>query len=284
MSINIANIKTLRNNTGAGFADCKKALEDSNNNIDLATKQLKKMGIATAEKRSGRSTGEGSIFVNIQGNKAVLLELMCETDFVAKNEDFQKLGNILANDVLSQNPATGNFTPTKSMISKIQNLVAIIKENMKINRIFVIEKTDNEVFASYTHKIPARLGTVIALSSDSKNALETKEIKEFVFACALHAVARKPLFIDKEHIDSDYKTEQMSIINSQVAQMGKPEKIAVGIAQGKWNKHTTEICFTLQPWVHNDKSSAEQELSLISKNLGTKLAISNFVVFTLGEE
>ena len=100
---NMQDVKTLRSKTGAGFADCKKALEESNNDMDAAIKMLKEMGMAMAEKRSGRATGEGSVFIKILDNKAVLLELLCETDFVARNEEFQKLGNDLCTIVLEKN-------------------------------------------------------------------------------------------------------------------------------------------------------------------------------------
>lgn len=277
---NIKDIKTLRNKTGAGFADCKKALEESNNDIEAAIKRLKEMGKAAAEKRSDRTTSEGSIFAEARGNKAVLLELLCETDFVARNEEFQKLGKDIINDVFEKNLNEED----ESILNRIQEVIGKIKENMTLGRLKVIEKSDNEIFSTYTHGIPARLGAVVCLKSDNTSILKAKEIVTFAFNCALHSVARTPLFLSQETISESYKSEQMDIINTQVTQMGKPENVAQGIALGKWNKHTTEICFLLQPWVHDEKTTAKKELEALSKSVGSEISLSNFEIFILGLE
>ena len=136
MAVNMSDVKTLRNKTGAGFADCKIALEKSNNDIDAAIKLLKEMGVAAAEKRAGRTTSEGSIFVGSTQNTAVLLEISCETDFVARNEAFQKLGKDLVQYTLDNNISTIDDT----IQSKVQETIATIKENMECKRIQVIKK------------------------------------------------------------------------------------------------------------------------------------------------
>ena len=277
---NIQDIKILRGKTGAGFADCKKALEESNNDIDAAIKVLKEMGMAMAEKRSGRATGEGSVFIKTLDNKAVLLELLCETDFVARNEEFQKLGNDLCTIVLEQNLTEKNA----EMQEMSQTLIGTIKENMEIKTIRVIEKTDSEIFARYTHGLPARLGAIVVMQSSADDSSKKESVEKFAFNCTLHAVAKLPVFLNPESITESYKTEQMEIITKQVKALEKPPQVEEGIIKGKWNKHTTEICFTLQAWVHDEKSTVEKEIHTLSKQLGIDISINNFIAFSLGAE
>lgn len=280
MKTQITDIKTLRNKTGAGFADCKKALEESNNDIEAAIKILKEMGKAAAEKRAGRPTSEGSIFIAEQGNKVAILELSCETDFVARNEDFQKLGHTLSQTALNH----GSDTINDIIKEKIQDTIATIKENIELKRMEIVEKSDDELFATYTHGTPAKLASVVVMKTENPDALQSETVKTLAFNCALHVVARLPLFLNTHTIDEQYKNDQLDIIRKQVAQLGKPEKVAEGIIQGKWKKHTSEICLVLQPWVHDEKSTAQDEITKVSKEVGADIQIANFLVFVLGNE
>lgn len=273
---NMEAIKTLRNKTGAGFADCKKALEEAGEDIEGAIKILKEMGKAAAAKRADRATGEGSLFIAIKDNTATILELLCETDFVARNDEFQALGKQLANMVIEQNLREKN----DEMQGMVSELVGKIKENMEINRIIVLNKKDDEIFSSYTHNVPARLASIVVLQSSAQN----EQVEKFAFNCALHCVAKIPLFLDPESISEEYKNEQMQLIHKEVAELDKPEHIAQGIADGKWKKHTTEICLTLQSWAHDDKSTTEKEINALAKEIGGTVKITNFAVTVLGAE
>lgn len=275
MTVAMQDIKKLRAHTGAGFAACKEALEKSSNNFDEAVTYLKKIGAAEVAKRRGRTTSEGSIFARIEGNKAVLLELCCETDFVARNKSFLALGEELLTHIL-QKEITELSAELKE---KVEACAATIKENMEIRRFTVIEKKSSEIFASYLHGTPARLGTVVTLEG-----LSSEKTAKFAHNAALHAAAKLPLFLNEESVDSKYKESQMQIFREQARQLGKPEAITEKIAEGKWKKLLTEICFLAQPWVFDEKSTTTRELEKVQKETGAALAISAFTIYSLGSE
>ena len=277
MSVSMEDIKKLRAKTGAGFAICKEALEKHNSNFDEAVTHLQKMGQAEVAKRRGRSTSEGSIFTKIEGNFAVILELSCETDFVARNQDFVALGNDLINTILEQ-----KLTDiTEELKTRVEKTIATIKENMELRRFKVIEKKDSEIFAHYTHGSPAKLGTIVVLSVKDGDA-NSEIIKKFAHNTALHVVAKLPLFLDTESIDETYKNSQLDIFKEQAAQTGKTGDIAEKIIMGKWHKLLTEICFVQQAWVFDEKSTVTKELEKIQKESGATITISHFLVYALG--
>lgn len=279
MSASMNDIKNLRNKTGAGFADCKKALDQSGGDMAQAEKLLKEMGLAAATKRVGRQTGEGSIFTDANEKGGAILELRCETDFVARNDEFQALGHSLLADILNSPSAPSQ----EAMQEKVTALIGTIKENMDIKRFELLQKKNNEIVACYTHGKPGRLGAVVLVSAQTL-APHEERLRAFAHHCALHAVARVPLYLSPETVDAAYKNMQMEIFTAQVAQMGKPAEVAKGIIEGKWKKHLDEICFLLQPWVHDEKSTPQKEIEKLSKELGTPVSISNYRVYILGDE
>ncbi len=279
MSVSMEDIKKLRAKTGAGFAICKEALEKHNNNFDEAVTHLQKIGMAEVAKRRGRSTSEGSIFTKIEGNIAVILELSCETDFVARNKDFVALGNDLATTILEKKPSS----ITDELRSKVERTIATIKENMELRRFQIIEKKESEIFAHYTHGAPAKLGTIVILSVENGDA-NTELIKKFAHNTALHAVAKLPLFLTKDSVDETYKNSQLEIFREQAAQTGKSGDIAEKIVMGKWNKLLNEVCFIQQPWVFDEKSTVAKELETIQKESGATITISQFLIYTLGSD
>ncbi len=280
MTTLINDIKILRKKTNAGFSDCKKAIEKANGDIEKAEKILKEMGLANAAKRGDRITGEGSIFVKTSSTHAAILELACETDFVARNNNFQVLGNAIIDDFL----IAQSDKITEEIKIKITDLIGTIKENMEIKRVKIFEKKENEICAVYAHGKPARLGAIVMLSSTAPSLLSNEKVAKFAHNCALHAVARTPLFLDPQAITDTYKNTQIDIFTTQVNKMEKPENITQGIIQGKWKKHLKEICFMLQPWVHDEKTTPATEIHSLSEELGVKFSITSFAVFVLGEE
>ncbi len=280
MSVNMSDVKKLRNKTGAGFADCKKALEKANNNFEEAEKVLKEMGLAVVAKRGGRQTGEGSIFVDTSETHGAILELRCETDFVARNEEFQALGHSVLRDILENELEQ----VSDELKAKVTDLIATIKENMEIQRFTLVAKQKNEVIAHYVHGKPGRLGAIVRVAVEDASLVNNEKFRNFAHALALHAVARTPLYLSPESVDEAYKNAQMELFKTQVDKMGKPENIAAGIVQGKWKKHLDEVCFLLQPWVHDEKTTVSKELQQVSQDIQSQVSISEYHVFVLGDD
>ncbi len=280
MAITAADVKKLRDKTGAGMMDCKNALTEAEGDFAKAERILKELGKAAAAKRSGRATNEGRIFAHTQGNSGVLLELACETDFVARNETFVELGNALTREVLERNLAA----PDEQLESKVKDTISTIKENMSLRRFSRIDKEDNEIFASYIHGDSGRLGGIVKVKADDPAALEREDVQNFAFDCALHVVAFRPAYLSGDTIEPDYIAEQKEIFMQQAKNLGKPEKVLEGIVQGKLRKHLAEICFVDQGFVKDEKKSVGAVAKEISKEAGSSVTVNGFLVYAVGEE
>jgi len=272
------DIKKLREQTGAGMMDCKTALKEAEGNLDKAVKILKEKGLAAAAKRSTRATEEGKIFTKITSGKAVILELSCETDFVARNENFLKLGESLVEAVI----ASGATAITEDLSNMVKEAVGKLKENMELKKLKVLDIADDEYVVDYIHGI-GNIGTLIKLKSDSKDVLASDAVKEFAFDSALHVAAFNPVALSPEAIDPAYIKEQEEIFTKQAESLDKPEKVIQGIIKGKLSKHMSEICFLNQPFVKDDKKKVAQVLADTAKAAGGKLDITEYVYFRVGE-
>ena len=280
MAITAADVKKLRDKTGAGMMDCKNALTEAEGDFAKAERILKELGKAAAAKRSGRATNEGRIFAHTAGNSGVLLELACETDFVARNETFVALGNSLVQEVLERDLKT----PDEQLETRVKDTISTIKENMSLRRFERIEKSDNEIFASYIHGDSGRLGGIVTIRAEDPAALERQDVKDFAFDCALHVVAFRPISLSEETVDTAYMTEQKEIFMQQAKNLGKPEKVLDGIVQGKLRKHLAEICFVDQGFVKDEKKRVGDVAKEISKAAGTTISVSGFLVYAVGED
>ncbi len=278
--IKAADVKKLREKTGAGLMDCKKALTEAGGDFAAAEKHLKELGLAAAAKKSGRATNEGRVFTRIEGNKAVILELSCETDFVARNETFIKLGEDICGYIIEQ-----GLTETDSQMDKmVQETISTIKENMGIRRFKLLEKKDNEVFVDYIHGESGNIGVIVQIGADPASALEEEAVKQFSFDVALHVAAFNPQFLSPDTVDQSYLREQEEIFLTQAKNMGKPEKVIQGIVQGKLKKHLSEICLTNQPFVKDDKKSLSQVSEEVGKATGAKVSVVDFTYYSVGQE
>ncbi len=280
MAITAADVKKLREKTGAGMMDCKKALQEADGDFAKAERILKELGKAAAAKRSGRATNEGRVFVAIDGNKAAILEMACETDFVARNETFVALGNEIVADVLSR----GLSEADESLNAKVQDAISTIKENMSIRRFAILEKGSSEIFSSYIHGDSGRMGGIVKVQAADAAALEKPEVQDFAFDLALHVVAFRPLYLSADKVDDGYKKEQEEIFLKQAENLGKPEKVLQGIVQGKLKKHFAEICFTDQGFVKDEKKSVSAVTREVANSVGTELSITGYIVYAVGEE
>jgi elongation factor Ts len=279
VTIKASDVKKLREKTGAGMLDCKKALVETDGNFQQAEKKLKELGLAAAAKRSGRATNNGRVSTKITSDRAGILEIACETDFVARNKDFIALGDALLSTVFEKNKTEID----EELENMVKDLISTIKENMTIKRFSVLDLAENEIASDYIHG-EGVLGVLVKMKAENPAVLETEAVKEFLFNCALHIAAFSPLYLSSELVDAEYLEEQKDIFTKQVAAMDKPANVVENIVKGKINKHFSEICFLQQPFVKDDKSSVSQVLAALSKEVGTKLEITDYRYFKVGEE
>ena len=281
MAISAADVKKLRDITGAGMMDCKKALSEADGDFAKAEKILKEMGLAAVAKRQDRATENGRVFVKTGNGKAVILSLSCETDFVAKNADFAKLGDDLCSVILEK----GYTEINDELTGMVEALIAIIKENMHLVKFNVVDIASDEYASTYVHGDGA-VSVLVVLKSDKPEIFSDAEVAEFSHNLALHAAAYKPQFLSDKVVDAAYQEEQLSIFRKQVEGdeklMSKPEQVREGIVRGKLSKLYKEVCFLDQPFVKDDTKSVQQMLGEVGKAHGAKLDIVSYYVYQAG--
>ena len=277
MEIKAADVKVLRDKTGAGMMECKKALVEAEGDFAAAEKILKEKGLAAVEKRSGRDTSEGIIAIRNEGGHVVMIEFTCETDFVAKNADFVSV----ANDILNTAFDKGLTEVTEELSGKMLELATRVRENMGIGRFFAYTAAPDEYISKYVHS-DKKTGVVIVLKADKPECFSSKEVQDFAYDCCLHVAAFTPLYTDRGSVDQKYIDEQTEIFTAQTEALDKPEKVKAGIVQGKLNKHLSEICFMEQAFVKDDKVSVAKKMEEVGKAAGAKLSLSKLVLFQLG--
>jgi elongation factor Ts len=282
--ISAAEVKKLREKTGAGMMECKNALVSTEGDFAKAEKLLKEKGLAALEKRSGRATNEGKIFVKTKsdGSASVLVELLSETDFVARNPEFIELGGIIADKALEK----GIGEVTDELSGMVTDLATKIRENMGIKRICLVKASPNEYLTQYIHG-DGKIGIVVKCESDKPEIFKDEEVKSFVFSLALHIAAFNPAAIDRSKIDSAWLKEQEEIFRVQMEKdeklKGKPDKVLVGILQGKVNKHLSEICLMEQGYVKDEKITVAKAIEECAKKAGAKLAVNDYVYYKVGQ-
>jgi elongation factor Ts len=279
VEIKAADVKRLRDKTGAGMLDCKKALNEANGDFAEAEKKLKEMGLAAAAKRSGRATNEGRIFTRVGEKKAAILELACETDFVARNADFIELGKNLLETIIEKDLEEVN----DELNEMVKDTISTIKENMTLKRFRTLEIGGNELVSEYVHGEGA-IGVLVKIKADSAETLAKEQVKQFAFDTALHIAAFNPLYLDQDSVDDQYRKDQESIFRKQAESLGKPEKVMEGIIKGKLNKHFSEICLLDQGFVKEEKTSVAKVMKNIAKEVGGELSITDFAYFRVGED
>ena len=277
MAITAADVKALREKTGAGMMECKKALEESNGDMAAAEKALKEKGLAAMAKRSERATSEGRLFIRQDGNKVAVIELTCETDFVAKNADFIKVGEQMLDVTL----AKGYTKVEAEHESILEPLKVSIRENMKIAKVEVIDVPATASAAFYVHS-DFKTGAVVVVDGSTSDA-----VKAFAKDCCLHIAAFTPAYTSKKDVPESYVAEQKEIFKAQMDQdekmAGKPDNVKEGILQGKVNKHLAEICFEDQMFVKDDKKTVAAKLAETGKAVGATLTFATSKLFVLGK-
>ncbi len=289
-TITAKDVAALRQRTGAGMMDCKKALEESAGDIDAAVEWLRKRGIAKAEKRADRSTSEGLIGAELRDGGAfgVLVELGCETDFVARNDDF---GAVLA--TLVEQMATSGATDTASFLASTMNGQSVDEfvklaagktgEAVQVRRVARVEAGANGTVGMYRHH-NGKLAALVALSAGSADAGQHESATEAAKFIAEHVAAAAPLAVDREGVPADKLESEQRIAEEQARQTGKPEAMIEKIAKGKVESFLKEVTLLPQPWVRDGGKTIAELLKEHGKTAGGELSVTRFVRFQLGVE
>ena len=255
MAITAQLVKELRQKTGAGMMDCKKALTETDGDIDKAIDLLREKGIAKAAKKADRIAAEGLTLIKTDGNTGVILEVNSETDFVAKNEGFQSLLNELADHLLAAKPATIEEAHASKMENgstveeHITSAIAKIGEKITLRRFSVITKEDNAAFGSYLH-MGGRIGVLAVLNGTTDEEL-ARDI-------AMHAAAVNPKYISRDQVSEEEANREREVLTQQALQEGKPENIVAKMVEGRLNKFFEEICLLDQAFVKNPDEKVKQ--------------------------
>ena len=291
MAITAGMVKELREMTGAGMMDCKKALTATDGDMDKAVEFLREKGLATAQKKASRVAAEGlcKTLVSEDEKSAVVVEVNSETDFVAKNEKFQEYVAQVAEAAMETSAATTEeflaqpwkFDTTKTVQEALAGQVAVIGENLQIRR-FAKVSEENGFIASYTH-MGGKIGVLVDVETDVIN----DAVKEMAKNVAMQAAALKPLYTNRNEVSQEYIDHEKEIL-TVAAKNEKPdanEKIINGMVMGRINKELKEICLLDQVYVkaEDGKQSVAKYVEEVAKANGAKIAIKSFVRFETGE-
>ena len=293
MAVTAAMVKELREMTGAGMMDCKKALSATDGDMDKAIEFLREKGLAGAQKKAGRIAAEGIVdtLVAEDGKSAVIVEVNAETDFVAKNEKFRDYVKEVATQALTTTAADMDaffaepWINDKSLTVKEQlsSMISIIGENMNIRR-FQQMKEENGVIVSYIHA-GGKIGVLVDVVTDVVN----DEVKEMAKNVAMQVAALRPLYTSSKEVDADYIAKEKEILLAQIKndpkEAAKPEKVIQGMIQGRINKELKEIVLLDQTYVkaEDGKQSVGKYVEEVAKKLGAKITVKGFVRFETGE-
>jgi elongation factor Ts len=273
MQITAATVKELRELTGAGMMDCKKALEETQGNIEAAIENMRKSGIAKAAKKSGRIAAEGQIVLRSQGGKAVIVEINCETDFVAKDENFVRFSSGVADTILATAPASIealNALPLaggvagQTVEAARTELVAKIGENISIRR-FVLQNNKGTA-GLYLHGV--RIGVLVDMTGGSE---------ELARDVAMHIAASKPVCIDADEVPQQLLDQEKAVYISQAQESGKPAEIIEKMVSGRISKFLKEITLLGQPFVKDPDTTVEKLLK------SSNAVVNSFVRYEVGE-
>jgi elongation factor Ts len=288
MSISAAQVKQLRDMTGAGMMDCKAALAETNGDMEAAVDWLRKKGIAKADKKAGRTAAEGLVGVASDANAAVVVEVNSETDFVARNAAFQEIvRNVaqlaLATDGSSEAVAAAAYPDTgKSVADTIKDAVGTIGENMSFRRSAKLSVPAGAV-ATYVHNAVAdnlgKMGVLVAVETTGNG----EAARAFGRQVAMHVAATNPLALTAEEIDPAVVAREKDIFSDQARQSGKPENIIEKMVEGRLRKFYEEVVLLKQAFVLNPDITVEKALKDAEKEIGAPAKITGFVRFALGE-
>lgn len=275
MQITAKMVKELREQTGAGMMDCKKALQETNGDMSAAVDYLRETGSAQAAKKAERVAAEGSTHIATEGNNAVILEVNCETDFVTRNETFQNLLVELGDHILANKPKNLDEMLEQKMADKeetvqkyIESIIGTIGEKIELRRFELLTKDDNDVFGTYTHQ-GGLIGALTVLEGSQDEAV-AKDI-------AMHIAAVNPTYVSKEDVDEDEVNHEKEILKSQALNEGKPEKIVDKMVEGRLGKFFEQICLLEQDFVKDPDMKVKKYIDDAGATVNT------FIRYEVGE-
>ncbi|SEB02831.1 elongation factor Ts [Thalassobacillus cyri] len=275
MAVTAKMVKELREKTGAGMMDCKKALTESDGDMDKAMEWLREKGISKAQKKADRIAAEGSAHVEVDGNTAVLLEVNCETDFVTKNDQFKALLQELGKHLLSQKPATAEEALEQKLHGEgdtvneyINSTIAKIGEKISLRRFTILNKTDNDAFGAYIH-MGGNIGVLTLLEGTTDEAA-AKDV-------AMHTAAVNPRYVSRDEVSEEEVNKEREMLKTQALNEGKPEHIVEKMVEGRLGKFFEEICLLEQSFVKDP----DQKVKKFVESTGG--SVKGFVRYAVGE-
>lgn len=278
-------VKELREMTGAGMMECKKALTKTDGDIEKAVEYLREKGLASAAKKAGRVAAEGLVktYVTEDGKQASIVEVNCETDFVALNEQFAQFAENLAKFVITSSATTveellaEKFDGEKTVQETLTNLIATLGENMTVRR-FKKFSVENGAIQGYVHG-GGRIGVIVEAVCETESPVVAEVAKEL----CMQVAAANPLFLSEADVDQQSIEKEKEIYRVQALNEGKPENIVEKMVEGRIKKYYKEVCLLDQPWVKDGDKSVSKLVAEKSKEVGSEITIKSFVRFERGE-
>ncbi|WP_077326183.1 translation elongation factor Ts [Virgibacillus siamensis] len=275
MAITAKLVKELREKTGAGMMDCKKALQETDGNIDEAIDFLREKGMAKAAKKADRIAAEGSAYIEVAGNTAALIEVNCETDFVTKNDQFKNLLSELGKHIVSEKPETVEEVLQQKLHGDgdtvetyINSVVAKIGEKISLRRFALVNKTDSDAFGAYLH-MGGRIGVLTLLEGTTDEAV-AKDV-------AMHIAAVNPRYVSRDDVSEEEVQREREVLKTQALNEGKPENIVEKMVEGRLGKFFEEICLLDQNFVKDP----DQKVKKYVADKGA--SVKSFSRFEVGE-
>jgi elongation factor Ts len=276
MAISAKDVKDLREKTGAGMMACKKALTECGGNLEDAIDFLRKKGLAAAQKKQSRVAAEGVVVTVVEGPKAVVLEVNCETDFVSKGDQFQNFAKEMGSYILA-NDVTDLAALKTAKDSEVNELTLKCGEKVDLRR-FAVVSSEGGV-GTYNHGGKIGVLVDVAFNGDASSADFTELLKDL----SMHVAAADPKFINASDIDEDFKKREAAIYEAQLKEEGKPENMIEKIIMGKLNKLASEVCLLEQKFVKNPDLSIKKLVAEVAGKVGGDIVVKGFHKYNLGE-
>jgi elongation factor Ts len=288
MAITAQMVQELRAQTGAGIMECKEALKETDGNMEEAVDFLRKKGAAKAAKKADRSTKEGAIASVVDGNVAAMVEVKCETDFVARNETFKGFTADMAATVLKEGEAEGDalletaFVKGGTVKEALAAVIHEIGENIQPGRAACRRLAGPGVFGAYIHGGGA-IGVLVELACGDDATAAKPELADVARDIAMHVAATNPLALNPDNLDPAVVAREKDIYVAKAKESGKPDNIVEKIVEGQVKKFFAEVCLTQQTFVKDPDKTIAQLLEATGKTLGDTVSVTSFVRFQLGE-
>ena len=289
MAFTAKDVQRLREMTGVGMMDCKKALTESDGDFDKAIEFLREKGLAAAQKKAGRIAAEGVVYAKVcsKCGDAVIVEVNSETDFVAKNEKFQAFVATVADVVLKTKPADvealleKSYDDKQTVAAALQELILVIGENQKVRRFETIAGGEDILNVAYVH-MGGKIGVLVSLKVDPA-VKEKAEVAELAHDLAMQICAMNPAYLSRDVVPAEVLDKEREIARAKALEEGKPEKVIDRIVEGSLVKYYQEVCLLDQAYVKESKMSVSQHIAAVAKAVGGSVEVAKFIRFEKGE-